>query len=113
MNNLIYHTHRTENNNRRFTFVGKVTDHGTLAVSAAKCKDANFCKKLGRQIAEGRLNSGKIDFVMPVKDDFNRKDFNNLCKNYLSNTDKQILTEIRKSWMNIPSVETVENKLLV
>lgn len=101
MRKLIYH-HNSQNPNDRFTFVGEVDDD-SIKISAAKCKDKdNFCKRLGRTIAEGRLSKNLVDFQDTIDGNIrlSRKDFNQVCS-YLASRHSDLLTDTRKIWKTV------------
>jgi len=68
--NYIYRFYSSPESETRVTVVGKRIDDDKFAFAVSKCskKDA-FVRKIGRSIAEGRLNKGKFFKILTVNDD--------------------------------------------
>lgn len=51
----VFYTHGTSDSGRRFTIAAKKIDANTVQFGLAICNQRdNFCRKIGRRIAEGR-----------------------------------------------------------
>lgn len=75
--------HKEEKVERRLTIAGKIVN-GKIKIAAAECGNAdNFEKALGRKIAVGRINAGKLVDTIEIADENKPTDsFINWCKGY-------------------------------
>ena len=66
----------------RVSVVGEINEEtGMLNLAVARCSSRdNFCRKIGKTIAEGRLKKEKCYTQIPVTKDFSPKNFVEIAK---------------------------------
>lgn len=111
MNNnkiFIFHTNPVGKGKikRRITIAARI-EGKHLDIAIGRCsKQDQFCKKIGRMIAIGRLTKGVLfDKKYIRKEDFNGKDFIHICNELI--VSKKVLS---KSPKNIIPKKPVESK---
>lgn len=63
----VFYTHGTDNSGRRFTIAAKKINENTVQFGLAICNERdNFCRKIGRKIAEGRAVARPVQVLEMV-----------------------------------------------